>query len=734
MTNNNILIETKNIERLITDNKLYDALKSLKPLASNTNNWEVTDTLAKCETSLHYMLEYFSKGVKDPSQSQIYNEIKETLYSLVDKIIYITSLDNSTELFYSLNRTLSKRMFDLENSINNYVKLQKELYVIDIDNLGENDLKLQKILALEEIEKDVFNYIWTSHKLSSSDYNIISSNLEKESFANHFKILIISSLFLGLCRSFDKSKLNILFDTYGRKDNPISIISLTCILLIIEKYENRIKCNSTITDKLKSLLEVPGFENDLISTVLQIINSQDTDRISRKVHEDLMPKIMKIYPDLLSKLKRTSGTVDLSDFESNPKWGKLVNDDKFINKIEELNKIQSEGGDVFISSFSHLKSFPFFDNISNWFLPFHKHSSVLNRDMDTNQISSIISHINFLCDSDRYSFLLSLSSVPSAQKNMLLSQLSAQSNEMNEIKSSEVLPNSDSQEMVINKYLQNLYRFFNFFNRRNEFYNPFAARTAFHEIEYFKKIFANNEKIIVLGEFYFKREMYSEAAKCFETSLSDSDLETNPVLYQKLGFCYQHLNEISKAITAYKHYELFNAKDIWNVKHLASCYKINGQIDKAVDYYKIATEISPENAPICINLGNALLECNKVDEALQSYFKADYLETKNHRAWSPIAWCLFLKDDYEQSEKYFKKILDTKPTSQDLINYGHLLFVLGRISEAVDMYIKSASMDENGISYFANILKSDSKYLKGKNITDFDISLILDAVKMKFEK
>ena len=39
-------------------------------------------------------------------------------------------------------------------------------------------------------------------------------------------------------------------------------------------------------------------------------------------------------------------------------------------KLKEMSEIQEEGGDVMMGTFEHLKTFPFFSEPANWFLPF----------------------------------------------------------------------------------------------------------------------------------------------------------------------------------------------------------------------------------------------------------------------------------------------------------------------------------------------------------------------------
>ena len=72
-----------------------------------------------------------------------------------------------------------------------------------------------------------------------------------------------------------------------------------------------------------------------------------------------MPELQKLSPDLFNKIKgKTPGTIDINEIEENPQWQEWLDKSGITRKMEEFNEIQLEGGDVFISTFSKLKSYP----------------------------------------------------------------------------------------------------------------------------------------------------------------------------------------------------------------------------------------------------------------------------------------------------------------------------------------------------------------------------------------
>ncbi len=75
--------------------------------------------------------------------------------------------------------------------------------------------------------------------------------------------------------------------------------------------------------------------------------------------------------------------------------------------------MQEDGGDVFMSTFANLKSFPFFSDVVNWFMPFHLDNLTVKNALgsELSAIGNLVLSSPFLCNGDKYSFILALSSV-----------------------------------------------------------------------------------------------------------------------------------------------------------------------------------------------------------------------------------------------------------------------------------------------------------------------------------
>ncbi len=107
--------------------------------------------------------------------------------------------------------------------------------------------------------------------------------------------------------------------------------------------------------------EDPGFKRNLERVIIQFIRSKETEKIQKKIKDEIIPEMIKISPNLKDKINLDSLMDDTNADDKNPEWEEIFKDSPgLMDKMEEFSELQMEGADVFIGSFSMLKLFPFF--------------------------------------------------------------------------------------------------------------------------------------------------------------------------------------------------------------------------------------------------------------------------------------------------------------------------------------------------------------------------------------
>ena len=158
----------------------------------------------------------------------------------------------------------------------------------------------------------------------------------------------------------------------------------------------------------------------------------------------------------------------------------------------------------------------------------------------------------------------------------------------------------------------------------------------------------------------------------------------------------QKQKQYVSAIHMYEQADLLQPDNLWTVKHLAQCYKLSDNLEKALDYYRKVEDVQPDNLDIALQIGQVLVRMENYKEALSYFYKVEYLEKNPVNAQRAIAWCSFLTGKDEEALKYYHIILENPScTGQDWMNTGHVYFAMHNIREAVRHYLKAQEYEKN---------------------------------------
>lgn len=730
MKNNKIFNQKSRIEEFISQKRLRDAFVELKHMSDGAMAWEITDEINRLEEAYKLMLTYAKQGADDPSRSSLYDNIVNDMHLILDRVVRQRLAQEESSLYFNSLRTEKMRQsVSLESMLSDYAKLDDDLSIYNmIISEGKNQQSQTALEEREALERRIFNRIWITFPLKNNDEEVLRDILLSDKYSQHFQQLVVSALLLGMLEYYDPRRLNLLLTAYQNPSQEVSVRALVAILLSMYMYDKRI-VDVKLLNQLASVKELKTWSSDVKTAYLEFVRTRDTERISRKMHDELIPEMMKLRPDIYKKLNDSTAMIDMSSIEENPEWEEMLQNSGITDKIKELSQLQEEGSDVFMSTFSHLKSFPFFSDIANWFLPFSIEHSLVKQTLgsDVSVIGDIIDHAPFLCNSDKYSFLLSLGSIPQHQRQLMLSQFEQQREALGDAgMAMSALTQPNQRKNLINKYLQDLYRFFKLFRRKGEFYDPFAEPVNLVNVNLLTEELDDVDTLTLVAEFYFKRKYYNEALDVF-MSVSEK-IPPTAQIFQKIGYCYHQLGDIKNALNNYEHAELLNADSVWTLRRIAACYKSLNNPQKALRYYERVASIKGDDLAVTMNIGHCYLELGEYKEAIKNYYKVEFLDEKSTRAWRPLAWCLLLSGDYEQSSGYYHRVLNDNPNAEDFINMGHLALAQGDISKAIESYKKSLGSEGFGVDNLIESLKADEVYLVKIGVDITLMPLIVDAL------
>ena len=717
------------INGYLDEQRLHDAFVRLRNVAEAMMLWKIVEETKQLEETYAFMLKYLTEGVADPSREELLGNLVNSLYRLTDEFAVSMMSKETPTLFYNIRRYSSVTDNTLHGIIERYITHIEKAH--GLDNLFNSS-------ADETLENDLFNSIWTAFPLSKSDSDDLRRLLSDEYVPTNIIRLILSALTLGALEFFDKEKLDILLEIYSKYSSldtqdaiDISITSLVGIIFVLLKYRDRKLPLSTVR-RFDSIKEQKSWQSDVKTVVLEIIRAKDTERINRTMRDEIIPGMMAMRPEIEKKLK--DGDLPLEEFDGmqmNPEWEEMLRKSGISDKLKELNEMQMEGSDVFMSTFSHLKNFPFFTNVSGWFTPFSTGVTAIEKMVEKtpelSDIAVLIETLPFLCDSDKFSMMFSVEMVPDGQRKIMLGQIQAQREQMAEMMthvSAETLP--VKRKKALRNYLQDVYRFYNLFRRKSEFYNIFDFCTDLLRIDLLREEISKPELLNLVAEFYFKRQYWEDALKAFE--LLDQQNEISSIMYQKMGYCLERAGKIEEAVNAYEQADLLDSSSIWLKTRLAKAYRAVGRLEDAIRTYGSLSKLEPENTTTAMSLGYTLIQAERFDEAIKQFYKVEFLDNDNRKALRPLAWCFFMTGDFSKSQKYYERILLDNPGSEDYLNMGHVALALGQFKEAINFYKLSVIKSDGSADTFFKALEIDRPALTRVGIETNTISLVADAM------
>lgn len=723
-------------ENKILSKRIHDGIQGLYSLVKYLPKEDIHLQLDKHKETYLNILKYAFAYKQDPEKEKVYNHVLVSILELLDETKEEIIIQNQLLTYHRLKREVQKDIQnftsgDSDEMIEN-LSINKDLKNVIRSTFGDDaDAKAEYRKSIDKM----FNIIWLSDRFGEIHIHLIDRLMQDKSADWFDKSLIISALILSILRFFDDKKILLLFDIIDQKQHQVWQRAMVGLFISILVYNRRLKYYPQILNRLKTFEGNTDLEKNMELILIQYLKSRETEKISKKIQEDILPHMMKIKSNLEDKLD-LDNILSVENFEDkNPDWKKVFKDTPDLyDKFEEFSMMQMEGSDVFLSAFAMLKRFPFFNKLSNWFLPFYKENEILEKiiseetsEFNTNQFISGIERSAFLCNSDKYSFCLNIKYMPQLQKSMMMEMFNMELKAMNELEEEdEKLNKNIRNKTVFTQYFQDLYRFFKLHPLKNEFDDIFSVPFDPAELILNDYLSMKEEISRNVAEFYFEKGYYENAIRLFEYLNED---QTNYELLEKTGFAWQQLKRYDKALELYNKAYLVHSEKQWLIKKIAFCYRKMKNFEKALEFYQQAEKKESEDLHIQANLGHTCMELGNYENAMKYYFKVEYLAPDNHKIQRPIAWCSFVMGKFDTARKYFNKIISREPNANDYLNLGHVEWSEGQTDKTIHLYSQALEKADYDLSWFEGELEQDKQHLLKFGIQDIDISLMIDYLK-----
>ncbi|OQX79553.1 MAG: hypothetical protein B6D61_03330 [Bacteroidetes bacterium 4484_249] len=727
----------RKIENLVLENKLKDALEILKDLVIKSRKGDYISQYESMDETYENLLKYTIEGIEDPAREKIYNRLLVSVLELADVALQYAYMNESDQYIYRLKKKIEFESKQIKDQVIDNIEslaFDEELSEILKTSIDANSNEKDEYLKHQDILIRIFNLIWLTDKFKDTDIKMVRSIWQAKNFPWYERSIIISALTVSVIRCFDVNKIDLLIDYSLDKNDQIKQRAMVGVFLSLYIYNKRLSFYPSVIEKLKILGDDADIEKNIEFIAIQLLKSKDTEKITKKLEEEILPEMVKFQPILKDKLDLDN--ILSSDYteDKNPDWERVFEDaPDLLDKLQEISKLQMEGADVFMSAFARLKHFDFFNELVNWFRPFHTDNFIVNEALKKEDFKSSVfidglSNSFFMCNSDKYSFCLNIQFMPELQKSMMMEMFNAELEGIRELqKEDEILNKSTNIKSIYSQYIHDLYRFYKLHPLKNEFLDIFNLKFDFYNSEFFKILVSDDKILRNIAEFFFERDYFEQALDIFHilNDKGDNSLE----IFEKIAFCYQKLKKYNEALSFYKKAELYDANRSWNLKKLALCNRYLKNYEESLRYYLEAEKLEPDNLYIQTYIGHSYLDLKEYKKALDYYYKVEFLADENKKVLRPIAWCSFVLGEFETAKKYYERLIKDEANKYDFINLGHVEWCLGKKKAALKNYKLSVNRQDNNLKLFMVSFEEDKHYLIKFGISSTEIPLMLDYLK-----
>ena len=599
----------------LSRSQVYESLELLQEAAGLTNNSQMVDIVNAEKNAYSEILKNSFDKIHDDDKDEIYKKEVLKIYETADSILF---------------NLKGNKNYDIIASVDN---IESHIAAGDLKGIIEGDEKSNDFdHELKAEINTLFKKLWFPFKIEKEEYKRLKELFQGDALLWYYKSMLVSALTINLLECFDKNKFFLLEEIYSFKEDQVWHRALTGFFIALDRYKKRLHLYPGIEELLQRYSGNKSFLETMEIIQIQLLRSKDADKVNKKLNEEILPDVKKATPKIMDKLDIDNLTSDSLFDDENPEWSKVFEDTPGLyDKIEEISKMQMEGSDVFLSAFSMLKSFSFFNNIINWFTPFYKENPEVNEalrdeDFDKNEFIGNLEESSFMCNSDKYSFCLNVSMIPSSQKSMMTNMFEQELKALAELKKEDSIVNKKAiDKTIITQYIQDIYRFFNLYPKRHNFNNPFAGNLRFVDCNILRKFEGRDSLRRNIGEFYFSSASYENALEVFINIQNTEDSE----LLEKTGWCYQKTNKFDSALKYYRMAELVSKNTEWLQKNEVYCLKKLGKISEIKLICEDNLRKKPDNKFFINNLAYALIDTKEWEEALKLFL--------NLNIWTPIA-------------------------------------------------------------------------------------------------
>ena len=707
---------------------LSAAINELEAFLSVHPHQVNSDRLHAVRTDYQLMADYWKRGFKDPQLPALYQALLQRMYVLCANISKRYGVGHSSYLSSIYMRMhMTARDWSPQNIREELETFVSETAMLELEAENKREARRKELYSQHQHQMNVlFDYIFTSDIWTNGQASAMEEMLLSPTVDAVDQQLIISAVMLSALEQFDMAKFQTMVHVYERAtDERVRQRALVGWVLTIDS-QLAASIYPELIPLVEKLLEDERCRQELVELQKQIIFCINAEQDTQTIQKEIMPDLLKNQ-----QFRMTRNGIE--EVEEDP-MEDILHPGEQEHRLEQMEEsfqrmlnMQKQGSDIYFGGFSQMKRFSFFNELSNWFVPFYHNHPAISEVMDKagqNRFLQVMMDKGPFCNSDKYSFVLAFQQVIDRIPQNMREMLDRGEATLNEMAAEEL----ESTAYMRRIYLQDLYRFFRLFPQRTEFVNPFDREDARYMF-FADTIFSQTHlepSFNEIAAFLLKQKRTKEAAKVLANY---GEARRDFQFWMMAGYLAQHQSDgVETPVQGYddllcyaKALELKPGQERALVGYARALFS-RGKYDEALDIYDQLVAISPEKKSYRLNRAVSMTNLGQYAGALKDLYRLNYESPEDQNVNRVLAWTLVCEGKYEAAEKIYSQLLTDGVQPDDLLNYGYCLWFSGHIDEASDCFHRF--LKETGATS-QYILENEADLLREKGISEPEQQLML---------
>lgn len=720
---------------LIAKHNVGKALRAMKEtIAEDKLPGYIVARYEDVKNDYRLMQDAMMRGLRDDKIDEVYADIMRKVYGAGLDVLIEEKVKRYSSFAYA---RVSAQQTEAHPDA---VRTVLEAYVQDMAMMAfepENTrkAKMEKLTADHHAYmKQLFNALlmapmWNDRRAADFADLLLSPTIDRDD-----ALLLVSAVMLATMNVNDPYKWDMLADVYVRAtDKVLKIRALVGWVLSLPYDPRGPRLFPFVQERIKAMLADKTTLKQMLDMQMQMLFCCNADADNEEIQRNIMPTLIKNTNLQMTRLgiveKEDDPMKDIMDPNAAER-----DMEEMERKYRKMMDMQKQGSDIYFGGFSKMKTFPFFNDLCNWFAPFNAAHPALGAARERLAGSTFLNNLmenGPFCDSDKYSFALAIAQIMDRMPDNVKEMLNSDATFGPTVSKDE----QEDPAYICRSYLQSLYRFFRLYRSKRDFLNPFILDEL--EDNDGNALFLSykllacpemEENAVALCGFLLKRKMMRELmsmAICFKSSqnprlvrflalvpMTDGKWQEAYDLFASvpedqhteeslrgMAHCCMSLKRFGEAVAIYRRllamhpdsfsYQLNLAVCLMSSDAFSSCGDAASSCGDASSSCDDASSSCGDDASSCdasSSLGGKVeARPNKVvEEGTKLLYKLDYEHPNNANVRRVLAWCMMLQGNFDKAiDIYMRLLSQPDAVSADRLNAAYAHWLSRNVARAV---------------------------------------------------